>query len=335
MRANELLGTAGEHTAHIADDGLGAPALSAVSWSAVLAGAAGAAALSLILLLLGVGLGLSSVSPWSGQGAAAATLGAATIAWLAFMQLAASGLGGYLAGRLRHRWSRTPADEVYFRDTAHGFLAWAVATLLTAATLTTAMGSIAGNAAEAGAPLAATTAAATAAGTAAVSDTGGMQGAVATAAGARGSSSMTDSAYDVDRLFRVDTSAAAAAASAPAPTDATATGAGQARSTAEVARIIARGHASGALPADDVKYLGQLVAQRTGLTQADAEARVSDGFNKLQARLNAAETSAREAADKARKASAHATLWMFISLLIGAFVASLAATYGGHRRDLA
>ena len=81
--------------------------VSAVSWSAVLAGAAAAAALSLILLLLGVGLGLAAVSPWGGDGASAGTLGAAGIAWLAFTQLAASGLGGYLAGRLRVRWRGT------------------------------------------------------------------------------------------------------------------------------------------------------------------------------------------------------------------------------------
>ena len=105
----------------------------AVSWTAVFAGAAGAAALSLILLILGTGLGLSSVSPFTGRGASAATFGASTIVWLTFVQLAASAVGGYLAGRLRTRWASTHVDEVYFRDTAHGFLAWAVATLAVAA----------------------------------------------------------------------------------------------------------------------------------------------------------------------------------------------------------
>ena len=104
-----------------------------VSWAAIVAGAVGAAALSLILLILGTGLGLSSVSPWSGQGASAATLGMAAIVWLTFTQLAAAGMGGYLAGRLRSRWHGTHVDEIYFRDTAHGSLAWALATILTAA----------------------------------------------------------------------------------------------------------------------------------------------------------------------------------------------------------
>jgi len=110
----------------------------AVSWGAVLAGAAGAAALSLVLLILGTGLGLSVVSPWAQDGVRAATFGAGTIAWITLTQVAASALGGYLAGRLRSRWVGTQHDEVYFRDTAHGFLAWALSSLAAAALLVTA-----------------------------------------------------------------------------------------------------------------------------------------------------------------------------------------------------
>ena len=67
---------------------------SAVSWGAIVAGAAGAAALSLILLMLGTGLGLSSVSPWAFSGVSATTFGVSTILWLTFTQLVASGMGG-------------------------------------------------------------------------------------------------------------------------------------------------------------------------------------------------------------------------------------------------
>lgn len=123
----------------------------AVSWAAIGAGAAAAASLSLILLILGVGLGLSSVSPWAREGASAATLGLSTILWLTLTQVLASALGGTLAGRLRTRWTEVHADEVYFRDTAHGFLAWAVASLATAALLTSAIGSIVGAGVQAGA----------------------------------------------------------------------------------------------------------------------------------------------------------------------------------------
>lgn len=103
--------------------------ITAVSWGAIFAGAAAAAALSFILMLLGFGFGLLSVSPWSGEGASAETLGFGSIIWLIIMQLAAAGLGGYLAGRLRVKWADIHTDEVYFRDTAHGLVTWSVSTL--------------------------------------------------------------------------------------------------------------------------------------------------------------------------------------------------------------
>jgi hypothetical protein len=99
---------------------------SAVSWAAVIGGAFVAASLSLILLSLGTGLGFSAVSPWSHNGASAAAIGAGAIAWLIATQIAASALGGYLGGRLRTKWTNMHTDEVYFRDTAHGLLVWAV-----------------------------------------------------------------------------------------------------------------------------------------------------------------------------------------------------------------
>jgi len=112
---------------------------SAVSWGAVIAGAVGAAALSLVLFLLGTGLGLAAVSPWGSEGISGTTAGISTIVWVTVVQLLASVLGGYLAGRLRTRWVTVHTDEVFFRDTAHGFLAWAVATLLMATLLSSAI----------------------------------------------------------------------------------------------------------------------------------------------------------------------------------------------------
>jgi len=283
----------------------------AVSWGAIIAGAAGAAALSLILLILGTGLGASSVSPWAGQGAAAATFGVSTILWITFTQLAASGTGGYLAGRLRTRWAGTHTDEVYFRDTAHGFLAWAVSTLLTAAVLTSAVTSIVGSGAQAVSNVAGGVAGAAATAVPTLTDKAGQSGDTGEATG-----------YFVDTLFRKD---AAAPATAADPSTTT---------SAEVSRIMANGIASGVLAPEDTRYVGQLVAHRTGLSQADAEKRVTDIFTAMQTKAKNAETAAREAADKARKASAYGALWLFVSLMVGAFVASLAATYGGRRRDL-
>ncbi|MES2604211.1 MAG: hypothetical protein V4603_04690 [Pseudomonadota bacterium] len=109
-----------------------ASSLSAVSWGAVVAGAVVAAAMSLILFMLGIGLGLGAVSPWSSEGVSGTALGISTILWITLTSLVASAFGGYLTGRLRTRWTSVHTDEVFFRDTAHGFLAWGLATLLTA-----------------------------------------------------------------------------------------------------------------------------------------------------------------------------------------------------------
>lgn len=111
---------------------------SGVSWAAIIGGAVVTAALSLILLSLGAGLGLSAVSPWSGVGASSTVIGTAAILWLILMQVISGGLGGYLAGRLRTKWAGIHNDEVYFRDTAHGFLAWGLALVITAAFLASA-----------------------------------------------------------------------------------------------------------------------------------------------------------------------------------------------------
>jgi hypothetical protein len=99
---------------------------SAVSWAAVIAGAFVAAALWLALLALGTGIGFSTVSPWANSGESSSTVGWAAIVWLIVMELIASSMGGYLAGRLRTKWVGVHTHEVYFRDTAHGFLVWAV-----------------------------------------------------------------------------------------------------------------------------------------------------------------------------------------------------------------
>jgi hypothetical protein len=117
---------------------------SGVSWGAVAAGAFVTAALSLILLALGAGAGLSSLSPWSGAGATPAAVGFGALLFLAIIEIISSGVGGYVAGRLRTKWVNVHSDEVYFRDTAHGFLVWAVAVVMTAAFLTSAASAMVG-----------------------------------------------------------------------------------------------------------------------------------------------------------------------------------------------
>ena len=256
---------------------------SGVSWAAVIGGGFVTAALSLILLALGTGLGLSSVSPWSNVGVSASTIGTAAILWLIFMQIISSSMGGYLAGRLRTKWANIHTDEVYFRDTAHGFLAWAVALVITAAFLAAAAASMVGATASSAA--------------------GGTGRATGVQAEGR---EFDPNEYFIDTLFRSES----------AKPDSNSTSV-----RGEAGRIFANALRQRDISADK-SYLAQLVAVRTGLSQADAEKRVSDVFARAQ-----------QTADTARKTVAHSLLWAFLALLIGAFCASFAATIGGRQRD--
>ena len=106
------------------------PSISGVSWPAVTAGAVVSCAITLVLMAFGIGLGLSVVSPWSGSGVSATTFKIGTGLYLIVIAMLSSSIGGYIAGRLRTRWTGVHTDEVYFRDTAHGFIAWAFASVL-------------------------------------------------------------------------------------------------------------------------------------------------------------------------------------------------------------
>jgi hypothetical protein len=213
-----------------------------VSWAAVIGGAFVSAALSLILLALGTGLGFSSVSPWSNMGASASTVGKAAIAWLIVTQIMAFAMGGYLAGRLRTKWVHVHTDEVYFRDTAHGLLVWAVGLVVTASFLASAATSIAGGVAQRG------------------------SNGIALAAGAD-TSMLNPNDYIIDTLFRSN-------GTVPDSNDASQRG--------EAARILAHALRQGAIPPTDKTYLAQVVSARTGLSQADAKTRVADVFEEAQ-----------------------------------------------------
>lgn len=126
----------------------GEPAVAGVSWPAVAAGAVVSCALTLVLLAFGTGLGLSVVSPWAGSGISATTFKIGTGLYLIVIAMLASSVGGYIAGRLRTRWIGVHSDEVYFRDTAHGFIAWAFASVLGAILLASPASSLLGGAAS-------------------------------------------------------------------------------------------------------------------------------------------------------------------------------------------
>jgi len=272
--------------------------VSAISWAAIIGGAFAIAAISLILLALGAGFGFASLSPGANSGPSATTFGVVAAIWLIVVQWLSAAFGGYLTGRLRTKWVSVHSDEVYFRDTAHGFLAWAVATVITVAVLASAASSLIGGAARVTGSVAASAA----------------QGTAGTAAAPSGSSALDPTGYPVAELFRTD--------------HPDVNGNPQAV-RAEATPIIAHGLSVGDVPAADKAYLTSLVSARTGLSQPDAAKRVDD----VSAQVKAANLKARQAADKARKAASYLSFFTAFSMIVGAFIAAVAATIAGHRRD--
>ncbi|MBY3046612.1 hypothetical protein [Rhizobium leguminosarum] len=268
---------------------------SAMTWGPIFGGAAAAIGVTLILLLLGSGVGLTMVSPWSGQSSSLGTVGVTAAIWLVVVQWLSSGLGGYITGRLRTKWAAVHTDEVFFRDTAHGFISWALATIFVAGFLASSLTSLAGAGAQA-------------------------VGSAATAAGTAASS--TASAADLPTAYFTDTLLRPEQARAGATSD-------DAAATAEVSRILLNGAAAGQIPDDDKAYLATIVSARTGLSEADARTRVDTVLK----RIDDAKVAAQKAADEARKAASTTALLGALSLLIGAFIAAAAAAFGGSQRD--
>ena len=266
---------------------------SATSWGAILGGAMAAVALTIVLLALGAGFGLASISPWANAGASAAGFTISAGIALIVIQWLSSALGGYITGRMRTKWTATHTDEVWFRDTAHGFLTWAVATVIGALVVGSAVSSAIGTGTQAAASVA----------------SGAAQGASGAAMQV-----LQNQQYSLDTLFRGSRPEVAASG---------------AEAHTEAGRILVNGLRAGEMPAADKTYLAQMIATRTGLPPEEAQKRVDAAI----AQAKAAEIRAREVADAARKSASVAAIFTALAMLIGAFVASAAAAFGGSQRD--
>jgi hypothetical protein len=212
-----------------------------------------------------------------------------------------SAIGGYVSARLRTKWVGIHSNEVFFRDTAHGFVAWAFATIISATVL----------------------------GTATTHLVGGAVSATASAGQATGNSNPAQ--LYVDRLFRRDSSAPSnAAAGVATPGSDTGAASGTGTSTgpnpatrSEVTRLwTASVQSDTGLSTADRTYVARLVATNTGMSQPDAEKRVDEVIGQ-----------AKTDADLARRNAAQFAFWMTAALFFGAFAASLAAVEGGQHRD--
>ncbi|MFA6265335.1 MAG: hypothetical protein WC670_06420 [Pseudolabrys sp.] len=274
---------------------------SAVSWKAIIAGAVAASAITLILVAFGVGVGFSVISPWSGQGVSATTFTIGGGLFLIVVAMLSSTIGGYLAGRLRSQWSTVHEHERYFRDSAHGLVTWALATLVIASVLGGAMTAIIGT-----------------------------TGAGLAVAGSQPADLYVDTLLRTNPLAPRAPNASATSQGAEAQNPANLQG-GQIGTVpspvpvnrASIARVLAPAMIKGGSIADpDRAYLTQVVAARTGLPEAQARERVDQTI-----------AQAKAAADKARKSSAAFAFWLAFALLAGALSASLAAIEGGNLRN--
>jgi hypothetical protein len=264
-----------------------------ISWGPVLGGAVVATAVTVLLIVLGSGFGFAAVSPVSDSNPSAATFTVYAAIWLLLVQWISSFFGGYLAGRLRPASGGIPGDEIMFRDTACGFVTWAVASLFIVTMIGSGASSLIGGAGRAA--------------TAIVSSTAGG------AAQSAGSSAGDPSGYLLDMLFRPTSPATAENA---------------ADTKAEAGRILATG-ATGDISQPDHDYLAQMVAARTGLSSADAGKRVDEVIGKEKQVVE----KAKQAADTARKAASSLALYTGFSMLVGAFIACIAGAIGGRQRD--
>lgn len=237
-------------------------AVSGICWASVIAGTVVSLAITILLLWFGTALGLTVSSPWADSGVSATTFKIATGLYLVVVAMISSALGGHIAGRLRGGWdSTTHANEVYFRDTAHGFVTWATATFIGAVLLASAAAGIAGAA------------------------SGGLAAGAASATASRGSSGPMD--LYVDQLLRPGAGG----------TTATSSSSTENGSRAELSRLLASSFRSGKeMSADDKTYVAQVVARNTGLSQDEAQKRVDQTIVTVKSNLDAARKAAMQLA---------------------------------------
>ena len=277
-----------------------------VEWGAIVAGAVSAAAISFVLLTFGSAIGLSAVSPWPNTGIPWWLLAIIGALWFLFVQAGSYALGGYLAGRMRGPGSQVRTAEREFRDGAHGFLVWALGVTITAVVLGVTAG------------------AAVTTGVNAVSNVASS----ATQAAPMAIAALPDKpdhfGYAIDRVLRP-------AAGVPTQTQSAPTGPipDDSGTRNEISRIFANSLETTTLAPEDRDYLVRSVSARTGASEADAQKQVDEAFRLAQQ----AQAAVRDAADKARKASAIGAFIVAAALLVAAAAAAWAAGIGGRHRD--
>ena len=268
-----------------------------VEWGAVIAGGVMAAAISFVLLTFGTAIGLSFVSPWQEAGAPSKMVASLAVFWTISQQIGALIAGGYIAGRMRSRWAEKNADETEFRDGLHGGLVWAVSVVITAFLVLSTAGAVVKTATD--------------------------------AAGRVAAASVDPMAYQIDAMLRpaAGTRSPSSATAVPGSTSGARSGtASDAELRGELTRTFARAVTNGTFGDDDRKYVASVVAQHTGLTQEEAERRITTAYNE-------ASRLAKETAEKARRAALLTGFVTAAALLVSLAAAWWSAIKGGDHRD--
>jgi hypothetical protein len=280
-----------------------------VEWGPIFAGAVAASAISFLLLTFGSAIGLSLTSPWPSSGARLWVVALAVGWWAVAVQIASFAAGGYLAGRMRKPWAES-IEEGEFRDSAHGFLVWAVGVLFSGLLLAFTGGAAVKTATQSAAMIAG--------------------GASSGTANALSQSGPVD--YAVDLLLRVEPTGTGTPTAASPPQQ-TQPGPSVQRDDqalrSEVGRIFAATIQNREFSARDRNYLVRVVQARTGLPETEAQSRVDAAVNEARD----LEIKVREQADKARRAAVVTGFIAAASLLISLAVACYFAGIGGRHRN--
>ena len=258
--------------------------LSAASWGAIFAGALVAVAASLILLSLGAGFEFASASPWIDRGVSATTFSVTTAIWLIVSQWISACLGGYITGRLRTRWSGTHVHEVFFRDTAHGLVTWALATVVVAGIAASSFTALLGGGVHAATQIAG----------------GGASGMMATP-------DSPVARYNIDKLFRSSRDASASGADIHA----------------EAGHILANVISTGSMADTDRTYLASLIAQKGGASPDEATRRVDAFVTSVNEAKTQAMEAADAARKAAAETAIYTALSMLIGALIASVSAAI------------
>ena len=297
-----------------------------VDWAAILAGSILASAISFVLFTFGTGIGLSLTSPYPGESVRPTTFALALGLWVLWVSVSSFIAGAYLTGRLRRRIGDASPHEVEVRDAAHGLLVWALSVLLGALIAAWAASKTADVAAGAATGASAAAAQQVAEGSNPASYWTDLLFRPASATAAGGTTGETTApAQDTTGGATTTTGQTTAPAPATAPTaSSAANNASAEQSRLAAARILSSRITRGKLSDNDRAYLTRIVMDNTGMSEAEASARVEEAVGGLY-----------KATEKARRFGILLTFLTAASLAIGAAASWWAAIVGGNHRDQA